>query len=54
VRTHIRNILRKLGATRRNEAVRRARELHLLEVSSAGPGVDHPGGRDALDARGPE
>ena len=30
VRTHIRNILRKLGATRRNEAVRRARELRLL------------------------
>lgn len=30
VRTHVRNILRKLGASRRNEAVRRARELHLL------------------------
>ncbi len=30
VRTHIRSILRKLGATRRNEAVRRARELRLL------------------------
>jgi LuxR family maltose regulon positive regulatory protein len=31
VRTHIRSILRKLGVTRRNAAVRRARELGLLE-----------------------
>lgn len=30
VRTHVRNILRKLGASRRNEAVRRARTLHLI------------------------
>jgi LuxR family maltose regulon positive regulatory protein len=30
VRTHVRSILRKLGATRRNEAVRRARELGIL------------------------
>lgn len=30
VRTHVRNILRKLGVPRRNAAVRRARELHLL------------------------
>jgi LuxR family maltose regulon positive regulatory protein len=30
VRTHIRSILRKLGAGRRNEAVRRARELQLI------------------------
>lgn len=30
IRTHVRNILRKLGVTRRNAAVRRARELHLL------------------------
>lgn len=30
VRTHVRSILRKLGATRRNEAVRRARDLGLL------------------------
>lgn len=30
VRTHIRSLLRKLGAARRNEAVRRARELGLL------------------------
>jgi LuxR family maltose regulon positive regulatory protein len=30
VRTHIRSILRKLAATRRNQAVRRARELHLI------------------------
>ncbi len=30
VRTHIRSILRKLGATRRNQAVRRARELGII------------------------
>jgi len=30
VRTHVRNILRKLSASRRNEAVRRAREAGLL------------------------
>jgi LuxR family maltose regulon positive regulatory protein len=30
VRTHVRNILRKLSASRRNEAVRRAREIGLL------------------------
>ena len=30
VKTHIRGVLRKLSATRRNEAVRRARELGLI------------------------
>jgi LuxR family maltose regulon positive regulatory protein len=30
VRTHVRNILRKLAASRRNEAVRRARDLALI------------------------
>lgn len=30
VRTHVRNILRKMSASRRNEAVRRAYELHIL------------------------
>ncbi len=30
VRTHVRNILRKLGVSRRNEAIRRARELQIL------------------------
>jgi LuxR family maltose regulon positive regulatory protein len=30
VRTHIRSILRKLSATRRNQAVRRARELGII------------------------
>ncbi len=30
VRTHVRSILRKLGVPRRNAAVRRARELHLI------------------------
>jgi LuxR family transcriptional regulator, maltose regulon positive regulatory protein len=32
VRTHVRNILRKLGVPRRNAAVRRARELNLLPL----------------------
>ena len=30
VKTHVRSILRKLSASRRNEAVRRARELGLI------------------------
>jgi LuxR family maltose regulon positive regulatory protein len=30
VKTHIRNIYRKLAATRRRDAVRKARELRLL------------------------
>jgi LuxR family transcriptional regulator, maltose regulon positive regulatory protein len=30
IRTHVRSILRKLGVSRRNAAVRRARELELL------------------------
>ncbi|MFD0821856.1 LuxR C-terminal-related transcriptional regulator, partial [Micromonospora zhanjiangensis] len=30
VKTHVRNIYRKLDASRRREAVRRARDLHLL------------------------
>jgi LuxR family maltose regulon positive regulatory protein len=30
IRTHVRSILRKLGVSRRNAAVRRARELDLL------------------------
>jgi LuxR family maltose regulon positive regulatory protein len=38
VRTHVRSILRKLDVTRRTEAVRRARELHLLERGGTGPG----------------
>lgn len=41
VRTHIRHILQKLDATRRNEAVRRARELGL--IPAAGPSVRGPG-----------
>jgi LuxR family maltose regulon positive regulatory protein len=31
VRTHIRNLLRKLAVARRNEAVRRARDLKLID-----------------------
>ena len=34
VRTHIRNILRKLGVNRRNDAVRRARRAGLLVRSA--------------------
>ena len=30
VRTHVRSILRKLSANRRNEAVRRARQLQMI------------------------
>jgi LuxR family maltose regulon positive regulatory protein len=30
VRTHVRSILRKLSVSRRNDAVRRARELGLI------------------------
>lgn len=37
VRTHVRSILRKLGATRRNEAVRRAWELQLLAPAVPAP-----------------
>lgn len=32
IRTHVRSILRKLGVSRRNEAVRRARQLSLINV----------------------
>jgi LuxR family transcriptional regulator, maltose regulon positive regulatory protein len=40
VRTHVRNILRKLDASRRNEAVRRARELGMLPGwTTAEPGT---------------
>ncbi|MDX6301459.1 MAG: LuxR family transcriptional regulator, maltose regulon positive regulatory protein [Nocardioidaceae bacterium] len=35
VRSHVRSILRKLGVSRRNEAVRRAWDLHLLPPGSA-------------------
>jgi LuxR family maltose regulon positive regulatory protein len=35
VRTHVRNILRKLAASRRNEAVRRARVLNLIPPLAA-------------------
>jgi LuxR family maltose regulon positive regulatory protein len=31
IRTHVRNLLRKLGASRRNEAIRRARHLGILD-----------------------
>ena len=36
VKTHVRSILRKLSASRRNEAVRRARSLGILEAGEAG------------------
>ena len=31
IRTHVRNIIRKLAVTRRNEAIRRAREGGILQ-----------------------
>ncbi len=37
IRTHVRSILRKLGAPRRNAAVRRARDLGLLPIQSLPP-----------------
>ena len=43
IRTHVRSILRKLGVSRRNAAVRRARELDLLQAWEPGSGVT-PGG----------
>ncbi len=36
VRTHVRSILRKLAVHRRNEAVRRARALRLLDAGGSG------------------
>jgi LuxR family maltose regulon positive regulatory protein len=39
VRTHVRNVLRKLGVSRRGDAVRRARTLKLLASRPAGPDV---------------
>ena len=38
VRTHVRSILRKLGVSRRNEAVRRARELNLIGSAATSSG----------------
>ena len=40
VRTHVRNILRKLDVNRRNAAVRRARELGLLAEDPTAATVD--------------
>ncbi|MGV8964798.1 MAG: LuxR C-terminal-related transcriptional regulator [Cellulomonas sp.] len=39
VRTHVRSILRKLGAARRNEAIRRAWDLGLLPAPGGGLGA---------------
>jgi LuxR family maltose regulon positive regulatory protein len=36
VKTHIRSILRKLSVNRRNDAIRRARELGLLRTTADG------------------
>jgi LuxR family maltose regulon positive regulatory protein len=38
IRTHVRSILRKLGVSRRNEAVRRARQLGLITAPNGAPG----------------
>jgi LuxR family maltose regulon positive regulatory protein len=45
VRTHVRSILRKLSASRRNEAVRRAREVGILDDSRPGEIPDRVTGR---------
>lgn len=50
VRTHVRNILRKLDVNRRNAAVRRARELRLLGPDAQNQARDVPG--QAGDAPG--
>ncbi|KRF37420.1 hypothetical protein ASG94_08845 [Nocardioides sp. Soil805] len=42
VRTHVRNLLRKLGAERRNDAVRRAWELGLLDAPRPSAEDDGP------------
>jgi LuxR family transcriptional regulator, maltose regulon positive regulatory protein len=39
VRTHVRSILRKLGVSRRNEAVRRAWDLALLPLPARSPSI---------------
>jgi LuxR family maltose regulon positive regulatory protein len=54
VRTHVRNILRKLAASRRNEAVRRARELKLISgypSDASSPDPDEVGSIPRGDAR---
>ena len=43
VRTHVRSILRKLAVSRRNQAVRRARELNLLMAEDARRGLTPSG-----------
>jgi len=42
VRTHIRHIYRKLGVTKREEAVARARALGLIADNDLIPNVDSP------------
>jgi LuxR family maltose regulon positive regulatory protein len=46
VKTHIRSILRKLSASRRNDAIRRARELGLLGTTADGFPASVPGSPD--------
>lgn len=43
VRTHVRSILRKLGASRRNEAIRRARALRILPAEPTHSGITRYG-----------
>ena len=37
IKTHIKHIYRKLGVSRRRDAVERARALHLLDGHTSGP-----------------
>jgi LuxR family maltose regulon positive regulatory protein len=52
VRTHVRNILRKMSASRRNEAVRRAYELHILPSPPYAPPSHQPVRSPAGDEAG--
>ncbi len=52
VRTHVRNILRKLDVNRRNAAVRRARELRLLGHDAQDQAGEAPGQAGHTDAAG--
>jgi hypothetical protein len=42
IKTHIKHIYRKLGVSRRRDAVERARALRLLERLPAPPGIPAP------------
>jgi hypothetical protein len=51
VKTHLRNIHRKLAATHRGEAVRRARQLGLIRCHEQGDGKHDTAGSNRPKAR---